>query len=479
MASPFTILQQSPYDSQPCETKPPENASPVQRWVPSRYTVRATTQDDQLILWNTFTGSMSVFPPPQADRVREILRKPGIDSRGEGLIGYLVERGYLVNDGVNEFRQVQYAIGQQHYRTDALEFILLASEDCNFRCTYCYEKFARGTMEPWVRSAIKKMVEKRLPSLRELRATWFGGEPLYGFEAIKDLAPFFLETAQREGLHYASDMTTNAYLLTPEIAEQLLAWKVTAYQITIDGPPEYHDCSRPTRQGQGTFATIFENIRSLHQRKEIFQVALRVNFDRNNYPYLDSFFELLEKELRDDSRFLMRFRAVGRWGGERDAELEVCGNDEAPRIQKQLEEEARRRGLNVEGGLREVNRLGSQVCYAARPYNYLIGADGKIMKCTVLLDTKDYNVVGRIKEDGNIEINQDRMALWTEPAFENDSKCKKCIVLPLCQGTHCPLVRIEENQSPCTSVRLNAKSALLMTHELRKAPLRTVRVQNA
>jgi uncharacterized protein len=71
------------------------------------------------------------------------------------------------------------------------------------------------------------------------------------------------------------------------------------------------------------------------------------------------------------------------------------------------------------------------------------------------------------------------MALWTEPAFENDSKCKKCVVLPLCQGTHCPLVRIEEDQSPCTSVRLNAKNALLMTHELRKTPLRMVRVENA
>src|SRR3712207_7092344 len=34
---------------------------------------------------------------------------------------------------------------------------LLASEDCNFRCTYCYEDFARGTMQPEVREGIKAM----------------------------------------------------------------------------------------------------------------------------------------------------------------------------------------------------------------------------------------------------------------------------------------------------------------------------------
>ena len=478
MASPFNILQQSPYDMNPPQPEVSADDTRLTRWVPSRYTVRATMKDERLILWNTFTGSMSVFPAAQSARVKEVLRKSGVEARREGLVGYLADRGYLVREDVNEYRRVQYEIGRQHYRTDVLQFILLASEDCNFRCTYCYENFARGTMQPWVRTGIKRLVEKRLPSLKHIRVTWFGGEPLYGFEAIKDLGPFFLELSERASIGYSSDITTNAYLLTPDIADQLLAWKVSQYQITIDGPPQFHDCSRPTRDGQGSFAKILENMRSLHERSESFRVALRVNFDRNNYPHLDEFFEILEKELGSDSRFELRFRAVGRWGGANDANLNVCGED-APQIQRDLEAEARRRGLNIEEGLEDINRFGSEVCYAARPFNFIVGATGKLMKCTVILDAKDYNVVGRITEDGELKLNSDKMALWTEPAFEGDSKCKKCVVLPLCQGTHCPMIRIEEDKSPCASVRLNAKREMLVTQEKSEGRSRRVRVQSA
>lgn len=476
MASPLKILQESPFDLNPPELEQSTIEPARTRWLPSRYTIRATTQDRRLILWNTFSGAMSVFSEAQALKIKEFLRKPGIEMQQAGLVGYLVKKGFLVKEGVDEYRRLQYEAGRQQYRSDILQFILLASEDCNFRCTYCYENFARGTMQPWVRTAIKRLVEKRLPSLRELRVTWFGGEPLYGFEAIKDLAPFFLETARRASIPYSSDMTTNAYLLTPDIADQLLSWKVQHYQITIDGPPEFHDCSRPARNGEGTFDKIFENLKSLHKRQDSFHATLRVNFDRNNYPHLGSFFDLLEKELSDDSRFELRFRAVGRWGGPNDQALSICGED-APQVQRSLEEEARRRGFNVEGGVRGINRFGSQVCYAARPYNFIVGASGKLMKCTVLLDMKDYNVVGRITEDGDLDLEHDKMSLWTEPAFEGDSKCKKCVVLPLCQGTHCPLVRMEDHQSPCPPIRMDAKREMILTQEMNEGRSRRVRVQ--
>ena len=109
--------------------------------------------------------------------------------------------------------------------------------------------------------------------------------------------------------------------------------------------------------------------------------------------------------------------------------------------------------------------MGSQVCYAARPYNYLIGASGKVMKCTIVLDKEEYNVVGRLTADGDLEIDNERLALWTEPEFEQDGQCRKCVVLPTCQGIHCPLIRIEHNVQPCISTRGNLKNELLATLE--------------
>jgi uncharacterized protein len=460
LTSRFNILQQSPQDFVLSEAPEMAKEKEKDEWKPSRYNIRATTNDGRLVLWNSYKGTMTIFESAQREGIEALLSRNGFSAKNEGIVKYLFERGFLVKGGTNEYRNIQMAFGQQHYRMDTLQFILLASEDCNFRCTYCYEDFARGTMKPWVREGIKNLVKKRLPMLRHLSVSWFGGEPLYGWEAIEDLAPFFCEIAEQNSLRYSTHMTTNGYLLRPEIAEKLLSWKINAFQITLDGIAENHNHSRPTRNGEDTFQTIFDNLRQLRTRPDDFLVELRVNFDKLNTPNLPDFLALVASEFKDDPRYRLRFRAVGQWGGTNDDQLEVCGTEESSRIQLELKAEARKRGLNLSDQIKDVQGLGDQVCYAARPYNFIIGASGKVMKCTIELDKQDRNVVGTLSEDGNLCLDESKMALWTEPAFESDSKCKKCVVLPACQGMACPLIRFESGNSPCTPLRLSAKQEL-------------------
>jgi|CXWL01.1.fsa_nt_gi uncharacterized protein len=468
LASKFDVLKTSPYDLAPCAHEPtiePAPATTLQRWVPSRYTVRASTEDGRLVLWNTYTGTMSVFEAHQRAKIEALLRRSGFEAREDGVVKYLFHRGFLLKEGTDEYRRIQLAFGQQHYRTDTLQLILLASEDCNFRCSYCYEDFTRGTMQPWVRTGIKKLLETRVKSLRHLSVSWFGGEPLYGMAAIEDLAPYFQEVVAEHDLTFSCHMTTNGYLLTPEVADQLLAWNIRQFQITLDGPPEFHDKSRPGREGSGTFETIFANLVALRERSERFGVDLRVNFDRNNAPHLSRLLDRLEHDLEADDRFRLRFRGVGKWGGANDENLEVCGSLDANQIQLEMRAEAARRGLSVTEDLRDIHGMGAQVCYAARPYNFIIGADGKVMKCTIDLDKEDRNVVGRISEEGGLILDADKFALWTEPAFERDTQCQKCVVLPVCNGVYCPQIRMDYHRSPCTPLRQNFKAELRRTAE--------------
>ncbi len=469
----LNVLPQSPLDATPeClasaqQSKPKATA----HWIPSHYNIRALTEDGRLVLWNTYRGSMSVFPADQTSYIRGLLKKGGIHGKAEGLLDYLVQKGFMISADANEYRQVQTAIHRQQFRTDRQELILLASEDCNFRCRYCYEDFARGTMLPEVRSGIKSFIHKSLKRLTSLHISWFGGEPLYGFSAIEDLGPFFVEECEKNEIFLSSHMTTNGYLLTPEVAGKLLSWKINDFQVTMDGLQEEHDCNRPTRDGEGTFQTIFNNLVSLSKRDDSFLVSIRVNYDQENAPRLDEFVPLIEKHFAYDERFRLDLHPIGQWGGENDESLQVCGKEDSRKLQARLRAEAHRRGIQV-GTLREANRLGGEVCYAARPYNLLIGATGKIMKCTVTLDTQEENVVGVLHEDGTVEINDDRMALWTEPAFETDEQCQKCVVLPTCQGTHCPLIRIRTGNSPCSGLRLGAKPQLLEALQFRSDKLR-------
>jgi uncharacterized protein len=476
------IKKQSPLDSlevAPLDLVQIKPAAEKSQWVPSRYNLRTTGDDGRYILWNSYTGAISIFNPQQKQAIQRIL-KSGYEGEARGVIKYLTDRGFLVPKGTNEFRQIQLGFGQMHYRNDVLDLILLASEDCNFRCSYCYEEFKRGTMLPSVREGIKKLIEKRAPNLRHLTIGWFGGEPLYGFKAIEDLGPFFAEITSRYSIQFVSHMTTNAYLLTPDVAEKLLAWKVFFYQVTLDGMRAQHDKKRPARDGSGTFDTIISNLRALKQREEKFRVRLRVNYDYENYPHLEELLSLLEDTFEHDPRFIVAFHAVGKWGGANDENLTVCPLDEGKAMRERLRHLAISKGLGTPGTLRDMNGAGKNVCYAARPYNFTIAADGKVMKCTVALDKHDYNIVGQVTPDGEFNLNVENLARWVEPSFESDPVCQKCVLLSTCQGIACPLARIQTNTRPCASTpKTRLRNELLLVLKTADFNSREIRISNA
>lgn len=468
MTAPASLLDRSPLDA-------PGVGLPLvalrrrarERWIPSRYNARTVHDDGRLVLWNTWTGAVSVFPAAQREAVERLLARAGVDDAATGLPHYLAERGFLVRAEVDELRRLRTAFGQEQYRTDILELILLASEDCNFRCTYCYEDFLRGTMRPEVREGIRRLVALRAPTLRTLGVAWFGGEPLYGWEAVEELSPYFMAMAEEYDLAYSAAMTTNGYLLTPERQERLLAWGVRNYQITVDGTAETHDRMRVARDGSPTWHRIMDNLEALHARPEDYGVRLRVNYDQSNVHAIDALLDIVRARFEADPRFRVSLHAVGRWGGANDANLPVCGTEQRREVRARLRTRARELGLAMGGGVVEHHGAihGTGVCYAARPFNFIVGATGTLMKCTVALDKHDYNIVGRLTPEGELELDGDKLAVWTEPAFERDATCQHCHVGPICQGMACPMVRIETGERSCLDVKSNLRRDLLETVE--------------
>jgi uncharacterized protein len=462
METSTPLMRQSPLDTEPAAvttTEPPQ--APSDAWKPSRWNARTIDEEGHIILWNSNTGALCVFNRTHEPVLKRYLTKTGWAGPLDSVGNYLRERGFIVPRDRNEMRQFQYQFGQQHYRSDTFELILLSSEDCNFRCKYCYEDFRRGTMLPSVRRNIKALLTQRASEIRNLGINWFGGEPLYGLAAIEDLGPFFVEMAETHGWHYGATMTTNGYLLTPPVAEKLLAWKINKFQITLDGPSEQHNQSRPGRDGSPTFETILANLRSLKQRDQEFVVRLRVNFDPVTRPHVTSLMEEVKDLFHEDSRFNIAFHPVGRWGGTNDEALDVCGVDEGREARAGFERQAIDGGLSV-NSIADSLSFGSGVCYAARPFNFIIGADGTVMKCTIALDKQDFNIVGALREGGELWLDQEKLARWVEPSFEHDRKCGKCYLLPSCQGLSCPLIRFESGHAPCdATIKPDLHNALL------------------
>ena len=419
-------------------------------YVSSRFNSVGVASDGVVVVWNSLTGRINSFGPEHSAKVLNVLENgaPSLDSR---MAAYMADRGLLVKDPGREYEKFRTQALEQHHRTDVLDLILLASEECNFRCSYCYETFPRGVMEPEVRLRVKKLLSSKVPLMQRFSIAWFGGEPLHGFDAIAEIAPYAKKLAGEHGVQFHSHMTTNGYLLDREKAEKLIEWGVSRFQVTLDGPAEIHDKHRALAGGGRTFDVILENLCSLQEIEGDYFAMIGVNFDRETADRLDGFLEQVARQFGKDDRFAIRFHPVGKWGGPNDSELDVFGARHGQVKRLNLLHVAGGNGMTIKGTLLDACGAGDGVCYAARPYNFIIGANGAVMKCTVALDTDDRNVVGWIKEDGTLDLDQRLLKQWVQPAFESDSVCQDCSVLASCQGMSCPLVRIEHGRRPCVS----------------------------
>ena len=353
----------------------------------------------------------------------------------------------IVSEGTNEdwLAHNEYV---DRYSASSLHLVIMPTEQCNFRCTYCYESFARGEMAPSLQDAIVKHVTQR-QHVRKLEVSWFGGEPLLASRVMLSLMSKLGAVCRARGIRLISGATTNGYLLDLALATQLIKCGVSQYQITIDGIQDDHDCRRRGAVGEPTYETILRNLRDLRDSRLDFRIMLRHNFDRHSIRRLDQFLETMAAEFATDDRFTMYFQGIGKWGGPNDATLDTCDQRSSNRELAAARMKAVKRGLQDAMTLSSIQPSGS-VCYAADPNSFVIGSDGRLYKCTVELDYHDRNVVGRLLEDGRMDLNWEKMALWTETnGMSGDKKCSSCWFSPACHGGACPKEWLDEHDCTC------------------------------
>lgn len=423
----------------------------------SRFNMRSRDKHGDLLLLNTYSNKFIRLDEEDSPAVESLLRDPNGALHDHPAFQELYKRGFIVEESVDEFKRA----ADLHHRTieseGHLSLILLPNEDCNFRCKYCYESFAKNFMKDWVQDGVIRFLENNLHKYKSLHIAWFGGEPLTAMPIIERLSEQFIKLAKQHRIPYMSSMTTNGYNLTPNVMRKLLKAKVSYFQITLDGVGKTHDTTRVRMDGASTFDRIVRNLRNIRDEvaSRSFRILVRGNINRAVLNNIDEYIDFLTEEFSADPRFVTYWQPVGNWGGEEFDDTVLCKDrDILEPMQRAAESGADFLLSN------EMMYQGGSVCYAAKRNSFVIGSDGILYKCTVAFDD-ERNQIGMISEDGRMIIDEERLNLWVTGHEAADSGCQKCFFRPACQGAACPLARMmREGESPCPPVKTHFKQYL-------------------
>ncbi|MDR1653936.1 MAG: SPASM domain-containing protein [Prevotellaceae bacterium] len=252
---------------------------------------------------------------------------------------------------------------------------------------------------------------------KELKISFFGGEPLKNFAAIKEILNFAKKFTVENKVILTADFTTNATLLTEEML--LYLQNFTCYfQITLDGHKEKHDKTRFYKENhEGTFDIIIENIHKIQKFIPDSKIWVRINFDNKT---LEKFPEII-KDLEDLDRqktFIIIRRV---W------QLSINKMD------KNLILECIQLALDKKFLIDNYVMPRYNPCFADRYNQVLINYDGKIFKCSTIKHFDDRNIEGTIDEEtGSVEWDLNKLS--EKMNITTPERCRKCKIFPVCLG---------------------------------------------
>lgn len=291
-----------------------------------------------------------------------------------------------------------------------LELTLFPTEQCNFRCTYCYEDFSIGRMSRRTIDAIKKLLTLRSGDLRHLNISWFGGEPLVAYDIVKEITFFASDLAKANDFAFFSGITTNGYALNDKRIDELHQAGIRKYQISLDGEGVSHDQTRLRIDGKGTFEKIWANILLIEKMASQgllpdIKVMLRIHIHPNNVESVIKLADLIKANL-SSSVFTILLKEVGHYGGANDKDIAIFHKQDVHYLKTKRE-------LYASLSEYKMELTGDQVyvCYAGKANAFTIRADGSVGKCTVALKSSRNNI-GNILDDGQLNLDAERSGLW-------------------------------------------------------------------
>jgi len=346
--------------------------------------------------------------------------------------------------------------------SETLYEIIQPSAMCQLGCYYCGQEHSKDYLDNFYIQAIVQNIRKKLQNghFSRLIVAWFGAEPLMGLKQIRLLTASFKELAFEFKLDYSSKIVTNGLSLKKGIYDELVNdLSVNFIEVTLDGPAEFHDNHRYTKDRQPSFDIIFNNLLSIfnsdNYSTEKCSINIRCNVDKDNVNGVESLIDLLAFHKLQSKIAYFYIIGIYSWGN--DAHLNSLSKEDFAQLEIEWLIKLMELGFNVS----LLPGRTTKVCMAVSNNSEMYDAFGNIFNCTEVSYVPKYSstnyVAGNLKDENRVQ--KERMFVnWNQDLPKSDYDCPSCKMLPVCGGG-CPKSWAEGNRA-CPTPKFNIKERL-------------------
>ena len=253
-----------------------------------------------------------------------------------------------------------------------------------------------------------------------------GGEPL--------LHPDFFAIAKRvRQMGFFWGMTTNATLITEEVALQLKQTGMSTVSVSLDGMEESHDA---LRRHKGAWRLALRGLQALQQAG--FKPQVTTVLHRENFADLDPLYHLL-CEMGITSWRPINVEPIGRACEAKDMLLRP---DQFARLLSYIRDKRYDRSCNMEVTFGCSHYLGVEYERMVRDHYFLCGAgilvasvrsNGDICACLDIENRKEL-VQGNIRTDNFMDVWLNRFRIFRRDRTAGCSRCVSCPERFVCGG---------------------------------------------
>lgn len=405
----------------------------------SKYNIKVSVMGDYVFIFNCKSGNLVKFDSETFDRYKH-------DCLTDDELKKLYEKGFLVELDKDEYTELVSQL-ENRCQSDSPESITLVvapTMNCNMRCVYCFESGLSDSIRSKMMSVntadnIIKYVNyivKNVRSLKFINITWFGGEPLLGYDMILYLSIKLKDLLQNSTVQLRTNMITNGALLDEEKLQKLKNFNLCKVQITLDGLCDTY-CHKKQTYPQ-MFSMVLRNIATA---TKYVKVTVRLNADKSNFEELMQLAAKLRVLNVNNENLNIHFAQLRDYDTANNG-VSFCYTDaEYRQARRDFYRNLLDMGYKINLHGNGTPRFSPKpFCGIFPKYNFAIDPDGNLYKCEHYLGDIS-KVVGDID---NVKFDTCQYSCLIK-----DERCRECDVFPVCNYSQCEAMHLLTGTAHC------------------------------